>query len=205
MAGLSNDTTRLLYTWILSHLDINGNFYADPVMVNSLVFTRLGHSANIISKALDELTEKGLIVRYEVDGELYLNYPDFKEKQNKLNPDREANPEIPNITQEQLKSNSRATPCKEKLKEVKRREYNNKEKFLEFVFLTKEEYVKLLKKYSKLDVTNKIEDLNNYIGSKGKKYKSHYHTILTWLRKDAPKQDNKQKILSQADIDKKNE
>jgi len=26
--------------------------------------------------------------------------------------------------------------------------------------------------------------LDNYIGSKGKKYKSHYHTILNWYRRD---------------------
>jgi len=29
-----------------------------------------------------------------------------------------------------------------------------------------------------------ITKLNNYIGSKGKKYKSHYHTILNWSRRD---------------------
>jgi hypothetical protein len=32
----------------------------------------------------------------------------------------------------------------------------------------------------------KIERLNNYIGSSGKKYKSHYHTILNWSRNDPP-------------------
>jgi len=32
--------------------------------------------------------------------------------------------------------------------------------------------------------TDYIERLDNYIGSKGKKYKSHYHTILSWVRKD---------------------
>jgi hypothetical protein len=41
-----------------------------------------------------------------------------------------------------------------------------------------------------------MENLNNYIWQKGKDpYKSHYHTILTWLKKDgvkklAPKTDN---------------
>ena len=109
MASLSNDTVRLLYTWMLSHLDVNGNFYADPVMVNNLIFTRLGHSIKTITSALDELTEKGLILRYKVNGEIYLNYPDFIEKQPKLLPVREGIPDIPKLTQESLMSNSGVT------------------------------------------------------------------------------------------------
>ena len=106
MVSLSSDTVRLLYTWLLAHLDINGNFYADPVMVNNLVFTRLGHSVKTVANALDELEANGLIVRYVVDGEQYLNYPDFFEKQPKLQPDKEGKPEIPNITPELLQSYS---------------------------------------------------------------------------------------------------
>jgi len=106
MAGLSNDTVRLLYTWMLPHLDVNGNFYADPIMVNNLVFTRLGHSVKVISSALDELSDKGLIVRYHINGEIYLNYPDFLEKQPYLNAAREGLPDIPTLTEESLVSNS---------------------------------------------------------------------------------------------------
>ena len=58
-----------------------------------------------------------------------------------------------------------------------------KTKYLDFVLLTDEEYNKLKEKFnSKLDYH--IENLNNYIGSTGKKYKSHYHTILNWNRKN---------------------
>ena len=31
-----------------------------------------------------------------------------------------------------------------------------------------------------------IDRVDNYVGSTGKKYKSHYHTILSWHRKDYP-------------------
>jgi hypothetical protein len=106
MTSLSSDTVRLLYTWLLAHLDINGNFYADPIMVNNLVFTRLGHSVKTVAAGLDELASVGLIVRYQIDGEVYLNYPDFFDKQPKLNPDREGNSDIPNITPESILSNS---------------------------------------------------------------------------------------------------
>lgn len=66
--------------------------------------------------------------------------------------------------------------------------------YLDFVELTKEEYKKLITEYGKNNIDNKIKDLNFYIGSKGKKYKSHYFTILSWLRKDSannPKQPKK--------------
>ena len=59
-----------------------------------------------------------------------------------------------------------------------------KKKYLDFVLLTEEEYNKLIERYWKWTITRKIEDLNNYIGSKWKKYKSHYFTILEWLRKE---------------------
>ena len=127
LASLSSDTVRLLYTWMLSHLDINGNFYADPIMVNNIVFTRLGRSPKIIAAALDELADKELIVRYQIHGEVYLNYPDFQEKQPKLNPYKEGTPDIPNITPESRMTNAGVTPTqvkrsKEKINKCSERE-----------------------------------------------------------------------------------
>jgi len=119
MAALSSDTARLLYTWMLSHLDVNGNFYADPVMVNNLVFTRLGHSVEIIDAALCELESSELIRIFKHNGERYLNYPDFNEKQPKINREREGKPDIPEFTQELLKSYSRPNQTQTKLREVK--------------------------------------------------------------------------------------
>lgn len=124
MALLSSDTARLLYTWILPHLDINGCFYADPVMVNNIVFTRLQKPINVVLSALDELEGVGLIIRYEVDGETYLTYPDFVEKQPSLQVSKEGHPTIPPPTPDQLQSKSRVTPPQEKRREEKLREAN---------------------------------------------------------------------------------
>lgn len=56
-----------------------------------------------------------------------------------------------------------------------------KKNYAEFVSMTKEEYKKLVDKYGK-DFTDKcIEVLDNYKGSSGKKYKSDYRAILTWV------------------------
>ena len=61
-------------------------------------------------------------------------------------------------------------------------EKDKKEKFGEFnnVMLTKEEY----KKLENANLILYIERLSSYIASTGKKYKSHYATILNWSRKE---------------------
>ncbi|MEI6831309.1 MAG: hypothetical protein WCK61_01230 [Candidatus Omnitrophota bacterium] len=76
-------------------------------------------------------------------------------------------------------------------KNVKNDNNDKKEKdkrlFLEFVYLTDDEHQKLLDKFGEPGTKDRIEKLNNYIGSKGNKYKSHYHTILTWANRDKEK------------------
>jgi len=52
------------------------------------------------------------------------------------------------------------------------------------VRLKDDEYLKLVQKYGQAKTDAKITNLENYIGSKGNKYKSHYHTILNWDNKD---------------------
>lgn len=61
---------------------------------------------------------------------------------------------------------------------------NEKVKHMDFIYLTDIEYDKLVKGLGESRVIGLIEDLNNYIGSTGKKYKSHYFTILMWDRMD---------------------
>lgn len=60
-----------------------------------------------------------------------------------------------------------------------------KKTFGEFVRLTDEEYQKLIEKEG-VEITEKaIEILDNYKGSKGKKYKSDYRAILSWCIDEA--------------------
>lgn len=54
---------------------------------------------------------------------------------------------------------------------------------LKNVSLTDEEYKKLQERFPK-DLGERIERLSLYIASTGKKYKSHYATILAWSRRD---------------------
>lgn len=69
------------------------------------------------------------------------------------------------------------------------KEKKDKECHLQYVFLLPEEYERLIEDYGQTVVDSKIEDLNNYIGSKGKKYKDHNLTLRAWLKKDGVKID----------------
>ena len=73
-----------------------------------------------------------------------------------------------------------------KLLEIKKKDKKVEEKkikFKDFVYLTKEEYEKLIIGYWIDKIKEIIDRLSNYIWSKWDKYKSHYHTILVWFNR----------------------
>lgn len=57
----------------------------------------------------------------------------------------------------------------------------NKVHFAEFVTMTNAEYEKLVSTHGKEFANQCIETLDNYKGSKGKKYVSDYRAILSWV------------------------
>lgn len=93
-------------------------------------------------------------------------------------------------TKDEPKGNTSSSVCS--LQSSSKKEIN-KRKYLDFVFLTDDEYSKLQNKFSETELKDLVERLNNYIGSKGKKYKSHYYTILAWARKDQQPTDGQDK------------
>ena len=86
-----------------------------------------------------------------------------------------------------------------------------KKKYADFVSLTEEEYQKLVAQFGEEGTRDKIENLNLYKGSKGKKYKSDYMTILSWDKKEQKRKGggqserNQQNLLNQYDFDKERE
>lgn len=137
---------------------------------------------NTINGILHHLEENGYLERrriynkniivdwqydiYEIPKLLYLKNEDIKFEDIK-------NVDIKNCTQ--LNTNILNTNKLNK-KEI------YKEKYGEFknVLLTEEEYHKL----EQANLLPYIEKLSSYMESKGKKYKSHYATILNWTRRD---------------------
>ncbi len=60
----------------------------------------------------------------------------------------------------------------------------SKRKYAESVYLTDEQYHNLLERFGENETKEAIETLSLGILSKGYKYKSHYHTILNWKRRE---------------------
>jgi predicted phage replisome organizer len=86
-------------------------------------------------------------------------------------------------------SNAKVTKCNtEKEIEIEKEieKYTDKRekkiKYSESVYLSKDEYMKLMDKYETEQRLNQgIEILNNYLMTNGKKYKSHYHVLIGWV------------------------
>jgi len=76
---------------------------------------------------------------------------------------------------------------------------NSKEKIKhkDFVLLTEVEHKKLIETFGEKGTEKRITKLNNYIGSKGGKYHSHYYTILNWEEKNETPGQPKQKTPEQ--------
>lgn len=283
LANLTTDGARLLFTWLIPQVDVNGCFSGDPEVVQGKVFTRLGKTTQTVEKYLSELASAKLIVRYSANGDDFLCIPDFAYRQPNLRADRESPSRIPlpsnenaeykkktipvalvkevvardgiicqicgkegmyeehfnhfviekdkdkfgrdisfeidHITPEylggptilenlrltcrkcnrsrvlpstpaELRRNSRTSKVKEsKVKESKtgRGTPDEKQKYLECILLTEQQYARLVKKFTKAGADDRIQNLNDGIMSKGYKYDSHYHTILAWDRRDKKK------------------
>lgn len=84
-------------------------------------------------------------------------------------------PEVPDL----FESDSQTSPPTDR--QQKKSDKVKKNKYAEFVTLTEDEYNKLVDKYTEPAAKRMIEILDNYKGSKGKKYKSDYRTILNWV------------------------
>jgi hypothetical protein len=180
LADLKTDSSRFLYCIIYPHLDIKGRYEADPhIIMGTIVPYIKAFTLKKIQACLEELHKVGLIVLYKINNNQFLQYTRFEDFQ-RLDPTREAKSEIAPPTQDQLQSKSISTPPEVKLSKVN----ISKVKYKDFVLLTLDQFNKLVNTYGKSITNQYIQKLNNYIGSKGAKYKSHYHTILTWCNKD---------------------
>jgi len=126
LASLKNDSHRLIYTWIIPHLDVEGRFYADPSIIKGSVVPRLKHlNEKTIREAIEDMVINELIFLYQNDGEQYLELRKFEDHQTHLRKERESPSKIPPMTEEnQLRINSGVNPAQVKLREVKLREYN---------------------------------------------------------------------------------
>jgi hypothetical protein len=109
LSRLHTHGARILYSWLIPHLEINGCYYGEASMVKALIMTRLKDTEEQVEEYLQDLERVNLIVRYHANDDIFLWVPDFISKQPKLNPLREGKPTIPLPTEAQIKNNSGVT------------------------------------------------------------------------------------------------
>lgn len=84
-AKFNTDAPVLLYTWLISWLDINGIYHGKAERIKRKVFPvpmDAEHSVEAIESYIQAMVDMGLIWRYSADdGEQYIWFPDFHEKQ----------------------------------------------------------------------------------------------------------------------------
>jgi len=92
---LPDDTARLLFTWMIPHLDCEGRIHGDAQTFKSIVMPRRHISINKIEKYLENMAKLQLILRYSVNGNKYICAKNFEKHQIGLKKEREAQSRIP--------------------------------------------------------------------------------------------------------------
>ena len=105
--ALPDDTARLLFTWIIPHLDREGRVHGDATTIKSIVFPRRNISVAKVEKYLKNMEDLKLILRFFVNGNQYLFASNFEKHQIGLQKEREAQSQIPAPPQDLLQSNTR--------------------------------------------------------------------------------------------------
>ena len=142
--SLSSDTVRLLFTWLITHLDCEGRMYGDAQTVKSIVFPRRSMKAQTIEKYLSELEQEGLILRYSAPSGVYLCMKNFEKHQPGLRKDKESASQIPPFTPELGRSKDGNGLTQVKVKEEVKVKEKTKQKESSVQFLKSVEEVMTL-------------------------------------------------------------
>lgn len=111
LGKLKSDSARLLYTWLIPHLDVVGRYSADPDLLKGHIFPKVkSMTPKKIERLLYELAKSRLVVLFKSDEETYLELQKFHDYQ-KIDPHKEAKSKIPAPTRDSMITldNSRAT------------------------------------------------------------------------------------------------
>lgn len=151
---LSDDTSRLAFTWLITFADREGRTYGDPAIVRSMLFPRRDDvSIEQMAAYIREWHKLRLIIWYEVDDDWFIFFPAFDKNQPGIRKEREAASIMPpppestsEVTPELVQSNSGNDPeeCRIKLKEIKLKEKKGKEETAAAIFSSFENNIQML-------------------------------------------------------------
>ena len=181
---------RLAFAGLWCFADKEGRLEDRPKYLKAMIFP---YDSIDMAKQLDLLSQgkhgNGMpfIQRYGVEGKDFIQILSWNRHQSPHHTEKESIfPPAPPFKEKEKEKDKCASPdaplsnCLKTVKEPLKEIYGE----FENVKLTKEEYEKLIKRFGESSSKERIENLSNYLASKGKKYANHYATILAWERKN---------------------
>ena len=138
VSDLSDDTSRLAFTWLVTFADCEGRTHGDPALIRSILFPR---REDITIKQMEvyirEWADLGLVIWYECNGDKWIQFPAFAKHQKGFDKRHEPDsvhpppPDVPDNVQDGCADDVRTTPvqctAEEKRSEVNRNEDADKD------------------------------------------------------------------------------
>lgn len=189
---LSGNQWRLL--WVILRQTYGWHKKIDEISIS--FFQKKTHlKRRHISRALKDMNDRKIITKndnsFTRSYGLQKNYELWQLSPNIASPKKTSPKMTATITKNDTKTITKNGAHKRNSKEtIQKKLYLDSE----FVKLTPKEFKKLKSKYGEEVRRLSIEKLDNYIGSTGKKYKSHYRTILNWVADEIIKGKKKSKL-----------
>jgi len=185
--GALSDKAKILFISCISNADDDGRLSANASNLRAIAFRFEDISVHKIGELLDELAKnlKNCKV-YEVNGCKYIQLQKWEVYQTQRDERRKPSKHPP--LSAECQPNVSQVSAQVKLSKDKLSMRADKCQHLDFVYLTNKEFEDLTQRFGGAGTKDRIANLNHYIGSKGDKYKSHYHTILNWARKEGTAQ-----------------
>lgn len=208
-----SDRSALIFSWTIPHTDDFGRMDGDARMIRAVVVPLRDYTVEQIEESLKELEDVGLIERYTIKEDIYLQVTNFDTYQ-KFRSDRDRVGQFPDPRGKIPRGDTTGIPVvhqtetkgepvvenspRSKVKESKVKESKIKKEVVpvgdaygEFdnVFLTAENYDRLLNHWlggNQQALDELIFELSTYMQQSEKnrkKYTDHYATLLTWAKK----------------------
>lgn len=176
---------KLLFIGLISHADDEGRGIASISSIRAKIFPADKKlKDDDIKNYKEEISKKLRVKFYQVKGRNYYQLDNWGKHQYIRSKKQSIIPnaiiENDDIDNTQMSNeNDTSTDKEKKRKEIERKEkkYNH----AEHVTLTEKEYKTLLNEYGDKWVKKLIDALNSYKGAHGKKYKSDYMAIKSWV------------------------